>query len=314
MPLWPLQDPVLVIEHVDLYGVADQVPEGDLDYVIPPGRAAIRRAGSEVTVISYLSMVNHCLEAIEQTDIDAELIDLRWLDRASIDWDTITASVRKTNAVLIVEQGARGTSYGGWLADEIQRRLFDWLDQPVERVTGDGGVAEHLEGARTRRHRQDRGSRRRPREGPCGNGATLMPTVVRMPEVLANAGEAIIQTWLVTEGQEIAVGDPLAEIETEKAVVEYVAEVDGDRGPADRRSRARRSRWASRSRWCWRRARPTPTSRPPCTTVSPCPPHRSPNSPPSVSPNPPPRPTGGDCSPPRWCESWRANGESNSRA
>ncbi|KAA0079426.1 2-oxo acid dehydrogenase subunit E2 [Mycolicibacterium sp. P9-64] len=54
-----------------------------------------------------------------------------------------------------------------------------------------------------------------------------MPTVVRMPEVLANAGEAVIQTWLVSEGQEIAIGDPLAEIETEKAVVEYVAEVEG---------------------------------------------------------------------------------------
>lgn len=131
-----LQDPVLVIEHVDLYGVADQVPEGDLDYVIPPGRAAIRRAGGDVTVISYLSMVARCAEAIEQSDVDAELIDLRWLDRASIDWGTIEASVRKTNAVLIVEQGARGSSYGGWLADEIQRRLFDWLDQPVERVTG----------------------------------------------------------------------------------------------------------------------------------------------------------------------------------
>jgi 2-oxoisovalerate dehydrogenase E1 component len=132
-----LQDPVLVIEHVDLYGAADRVPEGDLDYIIPPGRAAVRRKGSDVTVISYLSMVAHCLEAIEQTGIDAELIDLRWLDRASIDWDTITASVRKTNAVLLVEQGARGTSYGGWLADEIQRRLFDWLDQPVERVSGE---------------------------------------------------------------------------------------------------------------------------------------------------------------------------------
>jgi 2-oxoisovalerate dehydrogenase E1 component len=132
-----LQDPVLVIEHVDLYGAADRVPEGDLDYVIPPGRAAVRREGSDVTVISYLSMVAHCLEAIEQTGVDAELIDLRWLDRASIDWDTITASVRKTNAVLLVEQGARGTSYGGWLADEIQRRLFDWLDQPIERVSGE---------------------------------------------------------------------------------------------------------------------------------------------------------------------------------
>jgi 2-oxoisovalerate dehydrogenase E1 component len=131
-----LQDPVLVIEHVDLYGTADRVPEGDLDYILPPGKAAVRRAGSEVTVISYLSMVGHSLEAIEQTGIDAELIDLRWLDRASIDWDTIGESIKKTNNVIIVEQGARGTSYGTWLSDEIQRRYFDWLDQPVERVTG----------------------------------------------------------------------------------------------------------------------------------------------------------------------------------
>ncbi|HEU0207207.1 MAG TPA: thiamine pyrophosphate-dependent enzyme [Pseudolysinimonas sp.] len=132
-----LQDPVLVIEHVDLYAMADRVPEGiDLDYIIPPGTAAIRREGSDVTVISYLSMVHHALEAIDQTGIDGELIDLRWLDRASIDWDTIGESIKKTNAVLLVEQGARGTSYGGWLADELQRRFFDWLDQPIQRVTG----------------------------------------------------------------------------------------------------------------------------------------------------------------------------------
>jgi 2-oxoisovalerate dehydrogenase E1 component len=89
-----------------------------------------------VTVLTYLSMVSHAAEAIEQTGIDAELIDLRFLDRASLDWETIGESVRKTNAVLIVEQGGLGTSYGGWLADEIQRRFFDWLDQPVQRVTG----------------------------------------------------------------------------------------------------------------------------------------------------------------------------------
>jgi len=64
------------------------------------------------------------------------VVDLRWLDRASIDWDTIETSLRKTNNVLIVEQGAAGTSYGAWLADEIQRRYFDWLDQPVQRVSG----------------------------------------------------------------------------------------------------------------------------------------------------------------------------------
>jgi 2-oxoisovalerate dehydrogenase E1 component len=125
-----------VIEHVDLYGETGEVPVGDLDYIIPPGTAAVLREGSDVTVISYLSMVRHAREAIELTGIDAELIDLRWLDRASIDWETLERSITKTNAVLIVEQGAQGTSYGGWLADEIQRRYFDWLDQPVARVTG----------------------------------------------------------------------------------------------------------------------------------------------------------------------------------
>ena len=131
-----LEDPVLMIEHLDLYQRMDRVPEGDLDYIIPPGRAALLREGSDATVISYLSMVHHCAEALDQTGLDADLIDLRWLDRASIDWETIEASIKKTNAAVIVEQGARGTSYGGWLADEIQRRYFDWLDQPVQRVTG----------------------------------------------------------------------------------------------------------------------------------------------------------------------------------
>jgi 2-oxoisovalerate dehydrogenase E1 component len=131
-----LQDPVLVIEHVDLYGEMDEVPMGDLDYQLPFGKAALRREGDDVTVISYLSMVRHALAAVEQTGIGGDVIDLRWLDRASLDWDTIGASIMKTNRVLIVEQGAQGTSYGAWLADEIQRRFFDWLDQPIERVTG----------------------------------------------------------------------------------------------------------------------------------------------------------------------------------
>jgi 2-oxoisovalerate dehydrogenase E1 component len=131
-----VDDPVLMLEHVDLYGTEGDIPVGDLDYQIPFGKAAVRRAGTEVTVLSYLSMVARAAEAIERTGIDAELIDLRFLDRASLDWETVGASVKKTNAVLIVEQGALGTSYGGWLADEIQRRFFDWLDQPVQRVTG----------------------------------------------------------------------------------------------------------------------------------------------------------------------------------
>lgn len=130
-------DPVLVIEHVDLYNTKGPAPADDLDYFIPVGRANVRRVGSDLTILTYLSMVNHSLEAADACKgLSAEVIDLRWLDRASIDWVTIEASIKKTNKVLIVEQGSTGTSYGGWLADEIQRRYFDWLDRPVERVTG----------------------------------------------------------------------------------------------------------------------------------------------------------------------------------
>jgi 2-oxoisovalerate dehydrogenase E1 component len=129
-------DPVLVIEHVDLYSSTGLAPMEDFDYCIPVGKAAIRRRGAELTILTYLSMVRETLKAVEQTGADAEVIDLRWLDRASIDWQTIEDSIRKTNNVLIVEQGSRGPSYGGWLADELQRRMFDWLDQPVMRVAG----------------------------------------------------------------------------------------------------------------------------------------------------------------------------------
>jgi 2-oxoisovalerate dehydrogenase E1 component len=131
------KDPVVVLEHVDLYMSTGEGPVDDLDYCLPVGRAALRREGSQITVISYLAMVQQVLDAVARLgSVDAEVIDLRWLDRASIDWDTIGASIKKTNNVLIAEQGALGTSYGGWLADEIQRRFFDWLDQPVQRVTG----------------------------------------------------------------------------------------------------------------------------------------------------------------------------------
>lgn len=130
------KDPVVVLEHVDLYASTGLGPVDDLDYCLPVGKAAVRRSGSDVTVISYLAMVRYVLEAVEQVDIDAEVVDLRWLDRASLDWDTLGESIKKTNNVLIAEQGAVGTSYGGWLADEIHRRFFDWLDQPVQRVTG----------------------------------------------------------------------------------------------------------------------------------------------------------------------------------
>lgn len=132
-----LDDPVLVLEHVDLYPRKDEVPVGAPDFRLPLGKAAVRRSGTDVTVLSYLTMVSLALdEANSRTDLDAEVIDLRWLDRASLDWETIGDSIARTNSVLIVEQGPIGTSYGTWLSDEIHRRYFDHLDQPVQRVTG----------------------------------------------------------------------------------------------------------------------------------------------------------------------------------
>lgn len=131
------QDPVVVLEHVDLYASSGPGPVDDLDYVLPVGKAVVRRPGRDVTVLTYLGMVPFVLEAVEEFgQVDAEVIDLRWLDRASIDWELIEESLTRTNQVLIAEQGAVGTSYGGWLADEIHRRFFDLLDAPVRRVTG----------------------------------------------------------------------------------------------------------------------------------------------------------------------------------
>ena len=129
-------DPVLVLEHVDLYSSKGAAPAQDLDYFIPIGKAKVVRAGNRITVLTYLSMVAMVREVVEHLNLDVEIVDLRTLDRASFDWETVEASVCKTNNVLIVEQGAAGTSYGGWLADELQRRCFDALDQPIKRVHG----------------------------------------------------------------------------------------------------------------------------------------------------------------------------------
>lgn len=130
------EDPVVVLEHVDLYGALGDVVVDDLDYCLPVGRAGVRRRGDALTILTYLGMTPYVLEAVETVGVDADVIDLRWLDRASLDWETVEESIRRTNQVLVAEQGAIGTSYGGWLVDEIQRRCFDWLDAPVERVTG----------------------------------------------------------------------------------------------------------------------------------------------------------------------------------
>jgi 2-oxoisovalerate dehydrogenase E1 component len=129
-------DPVLVIEHVALYASSGPGPLEDLDYCIPLGKAKVARTGSAFTVLTYLAMTPLAVRAADELGVDAEVIDLRSLDRAGLDWATIEASVRKTNNVVVLEQGPLTASYGAMLADLVQRRCFDELDQPVARIHG----------------------------------------------------------------------------------------------------------------------------------------------------------------------------------
>ena len=130
------EDPVLVIEHVALYNSSGPGALEDFDYCIPLGKAKVVRPGKDFTVLTYLAMTPLAVKTADEMGIGAEVVDLRSLDRAGLDWDTIGASIRKTNNVVILEQGPLTTSYGAMVADEVQRRFFDWLDQPVQRIHG----------------------------------------------------------------------------------------------------------------------------------------------------------------------------------
>jgi len=129
-------DPVVVIEHVELFQTEGPVPAGDLDYCIPLGKAKVVRSGTACTVLTATNMVAAAKQAVEELGIDAEIVDLRSLDPTGWDWDVISASVRKTNRVLIAEQTQRGLSIGARLTQEIQDRLFDYLDHEILHVTG----------------------------------------------------------------------------------------------------------------------------------------------------------------------------------
>jgi 2-oxoisovalerate dehydrogenase E1 component len=130
------EDPVLVIEHVALYNSSGVGPLKDLDYFIPLGKAKVVRPGKAFTVLTYLAMVPLAVKAADEMGLDVEVIDLRSLDRAGLDWATISASVAKTNNVVVLEQSPLTASYGAMVTDEVQRRCFDDLDQPVARIRG----------------------------------------------------------------------------------------------------------------------------------------------------------------------------------
>ena len=129
-------NPVIFIEHESLYGLKGEVPEGD--HIQKFGEAVVRREGSDVTIVGILKMAHVAMNAAEELSekhgIEAEVIDPRTL--RPLDLDTILESVKKTNRAVIVEEGWPHGGVGANLSTLITEQAFDWLDAPVQRVTG----------------------------------------------------------------------------------------------------------------------------------------------------------------------------------
>lgn len=128
-------DPVIFIEHKLLYASKGDVPKDE--YIIPLGKADLKRTGKDVTIIAYSRQVNFALQAakeLAEAGIDAEVLDLRSL--VPLDWEAIAASVKKTHRVVIVQEAVKRGGYAGEIAAQIQEELFDELDAPIKRVAG----------------------------------------------------------------------------------------------------------------------------------------------------------------------------------
>ena len=127
-------DPVIFMESEQMYGEKGEVPEEE--YLIPIGKADIKRVGSDVTLVSFGKIIKTCYTAAEELEkegVSCEVIDLRTI--RPIDYDTIIESVKKTNRLVIVEEAWPLGSIATEVSFKVQREAFDYLDAPVLRVT-----------------------------------------------------------------------------------------------------------------------------------------------------------------------------------
>lgn len=127
-------DPVVFLESEKMYGDKGMIPEGE--YLTPIGKAAIKRKGSDVTIVSFGKVIKVAYEVAEElakNGIECEVIDLRTI--RPIDYDTVIESVKKTNRCVVLEESWPLASISSELAYWIQRYAFDYLDAPVMRVT-----------------------------------------------------------------------------------------------------------------------------------------------------------------------------------
>jgi 2-oxoisovalerate dehydrogenase E1 component len=130
-------DPVMFLEHKRLYREPyGRAPYPGPDYMIPFGKAAITRAGTDVTIVTYGALVPRALQAAQKAErehgIQTEVIDLRSL--SPYDWDAIATSVKKTSRVIVAYEDTKSWGYGAEIAARIADELFEDLDAPVKRV------------------------------------------------------------------------------------------------------------------------------------------------------------------------------------
>lgn len=127
------EDPVVFIENLHLYWTRGECPEGD--YTVPFGEAAVRREGSDCTIVAYGRMAVEAGAAAEELagdGISCEVVDPRTL--VPLDIDTIVASVRKTGRLVVAHEAVERGGYGGEIAAQVQERAWDSLKGPVRRV------------------------------------------------------------------------------------------------------------------------------------------------------------------------------------
>ncbi len=127
-------DPVVFLESEKMYGDKGMIPDGE--YLIPIGKADIKRKGTDVTIVSFGKIIKEAYAAADELakeGIECEIIDLRTI--RPIDYDTVIASIKKTNRCVVVEESWPVASISSELAYWIQRYAFDFMDAPVYRVT-----------------------------------------------------------------------------------------------------------------------------------------------------------------------------------
>jgi len=126
-------DPVLIMESEKMYGDKGEIPEGE--YIVPIGKADVKRKGEHVTLVSFgkiIKVVHEAAEVLQKEGISCEIIDLRSV--RPIDYDTVVESVKKTNRCVVIEESWPLASISGEIAYHLQRYAFDYLDSPVIRV------------------------------------------------------------------------------------------------------------------------------------------------------------------------------------